>query len=186
MLYELQGTNHGWMMTHADNPGQAIADFEKHCTDSMFLSIEEVRGREAVSKSGEHVAVIREKYLRCDDELILHYETEPGSWIPATEFRTMARTGKRNPTAIIRDRFKGKTQPEMIAEVLRSAGQPMTTFDLVTAIYDSDSTEELDRARNSLGAALRAELEQPSPRWQKLGRTAYVAVRKEAPVRIAA
>lgn len=85
MLYEITGTHNDWMMVHAESPGEAIAEFEAHSPESMFLSIREVRsGFEAISVTGERVAVIGVKEIHHQP----HYETmsDRGGWIPATEF----------------------------------------------------------------------------------------------------
>lgn len=86
-----------------------------------------------------------------------------------------ADTHHRSPMGMVRPKFKGMRLAEIIATVLSNSQSPMTTTELSHLIYDTQSEEELYRARNSLSTELRAGAKANPPRWQKIGRYAYAA-----------
>lgn len=94
-------------------------------------------------------------------------DVHPGSFNPVNH---------RSPMEMLQPRFKGMRLAEIITTVLEDSRSPMTTTELSRVIYDTQSEEELYRARNSLSAELRTGAKANPPRWKKLGRYAYAAL----------
>lgn len=89
---------------------------------------------------------------------------------------TYKQNSRRNPTEMLRDEFKGMKLADIAETVLEDHEGPLTTTELSRIIYDAYNDDELNRARNSLSAELRAGIRSEHPRWQKLGRNAYASL----------
>ncbi|MBE9070563.1 hypothetical protein IQ260_28370 [Leptolyngbya cf. ectocarpi LEGE 11479] len=89
---------------------------------------------------------------------------------------TYKQNSRRNPTEMLRDEFKGMKLADIAETVLEDNAGPLTTTELSRIIYDAYNDDELNRARNSLSAELRAGIRSEHPRWQKLGRNAYASL----------
>jgi hypothetical protein len=81
----------------------------------------------------------------------------------------------RHPMAMLHSPYKGMKLGDVAALVLSQSSQPLTTAELTRLIYDTQTEEEFERARNSLSAELRSGVRGESPRWRKIGRFAYAA-----------
>lgn len=86
---------------------------------------------------------------------------------------------KRLPMDMLNPTFKGLLLPQIIDRVLAEADGPLTTNELARKIYQTNTTEDFNRARNSMSHELRAGIRRSQPTWQKIGR-AYAAVKQEA------
>lgn len=80
---------------------------------------------------------------------------------------------ERAPMDMLRPRFKGRKLSDVILQILESSESPLTPKDIAYLIYQTDSVAEFDRARSSLAAELRLGAKGDSPRWRKIGRSAY-------------
>lgn len=89
---------------------------------------------------------------------------------------TYKQNSRRNPMEMLRDEFKGMKLADIAETVLEDREGPLTTTELSRIIYDAYNDDELNRARNSLSAELRAGIRSKHPRWQKLGRNAYASL----------
>jgi len=79
----------------------------------------------------------------------------------------------RSPMEMLRDEHKGMRLGDIIAKVLNDRSAPLTTAELTRLIYDAESEDEFNRARNSLSTELRVGAKGENPKWQKVGRYAY-------------
>ncbi len=86
----------------------------------------------------------------------------------------------RSPMEMLRSPYKGMKLSDIIERVLDQSRAPLTPKDITRLVYDTFSPEEFDRARSSLAAEMRSGAKGESPRWRKIGRSAYVAL--SAPV----
>lgn len=82
---------------------------------------------------------------------------------------------ERSPTEMLRAEYKGMKLGDIAAIVLQQHS-PLTTAELCRIIYDTESSDEFERARNSLSAELRSGAKGDAPRWRKLGRNAYASL----------
>ena len=79
-------------------------------------------------------------------------------------------THQRSPMEMKRPQYVGLTFAESIEKVLNDRQQPMLVDQIVEAIFDAESEEELWRAKNSLSVELRR-----GKRWKKLSRNIYAS-----------
>ncbi len=77
---------------------------------------------------------------------------------------------QRSPMEMKRPQYVGLTFAESIEKVLNDRQQPMLVDQIVEAIFDPESEEELWRAKNSLSVELRR-----GKRWKKLSRNIYAS-----------
>jgi hypothetical protein len=77
---------------------------------------------------------------------------------------------QRSPMEMKRPQYVGLTFAESIEKVLNDRQQPMLVDQIVEAIFDAESEEELWRAKNSLSVELRR-----GKRWKKLSRNIYAS-----------
>jgi hypothetical protein len=77
---------------------------------------------------------------------------------------------QRSPMEMKRPQYVGLTFAESIEKVLDDRQQPMLVDQIVEAIFDAESEEELWRAKNSLSVELRR-----GKRWKKLSRNIYAS-----------
>ena len=108
---------------------------------------------------------------------------QEGAYVPMSTFvghleslTSIQPPGKRNPTEMLRDEYKGMKLGDIAAKVLSDKQSPMTTTELSRIIYNAESDDELGRARNSLSTELRAGAKARNPRWRKIGRYAYASL----------
>lgn len=98
---------------------------------------------------------------------------------------------KRSPVEMMRHEYKqifdspDHKLRDVIFYAIEKLGKPANTKELTRLIYDTQSSEEFDRARNSLSAELRAELKRDAreqPLWQKLNRNTYAPANWKPPI----
>ena len=77
---------------------------------------------------------------------------------------------QRSPMEMKRPQYVGLTFAESIEKILNDRQQPMLVDQIVEAIFDAESEEELWRAKNSLSVELRR-----GKRWKKLSRNIYAS-----------
>lgn len=82
----------------------------------------------------------------------------------------------RTPTDMLRPVYKGMKLGDIIIRVLENQHGPLTSKDITSLIYNTSSQDEFDRARSSVSTELRSGAKGSSPRWQKIGRSAYIAL----------
>lgn len=89
---------------------------------------------------------------------------------------SLSQSAERNPMDMLKSEFRGLKLGDIVKKVLAERGEPITTADLARHIYETNSSVEFNRARNSLYAELRAELSRDKPRWKRVGKYAYEIV----------
>jgi hypothetical protein len=76
---------------------------------------------------------------------------------------------------MIRTEHKGMKLGDIIDKVLSSSQTPLTPKDIVNLIYAPRDQDEFERARSSVSAEMRSGAKGMHPRWQKVGRSAYMS-----------
>jgi hypothetical protein len=84
---------------------------------------------------------------------------------------------QRNPMEMVRSEYKGIKLGDIAALVMAKEQAPLTTTELTHLIYAPRTTDEFERARNSLASELRSGAKGNSPRWKKIGRHAYTTIK---------
>jgi hypothetical protein len=75
------------------------------------------------------------------------------------------------PTKMIRPQYKGLTLPTIISRLLFEHRSTLTATELTQLIYQAETQEDFDRARNSLSDTLRFGAK--AGKWKKIGRNGY-------------
>lgn len=82
---------------------------------------------------------------------------------------------QRNPVDMKRPQYVRLTFAECIEKVLKDRQEPMLVDQIVEAIFDAQSEEEVWRAKNSLSVELRRGADPQFKRWKKLNRYTYAS-----------
>lgn len=79
---------------------------------------------------------------------------------------------QRSPKEMLRSEFSGKTLGDVAEFVLRSCGEAVNADDIAKLVFDTNSSDEYLRARNSLSTELRRGAKEE--RWKQVGRGLFV------------
>lgn len=134
---------------------------------------EEFRALQVTIQAVRESIQVRQEYLS-DSESNSSGSSDP--MIDSDSATSAALRQHRSPMEMLRSDYKGMKLGDIAAMVLSKKQVPLTTTELCRLIYDTKSSDEFDRARNSLSAELRTGSKGEDCRWKKVGRYAYASL----------
>jgi hypothetical protein len=116
-------------------------------------------------------------YICMLENLLVTIELSEEAETPAPASFPNDQSVQRSPMEMIRPEYKGMKLGDIAVMVIAKEKTPLTTTELTHLIYAPRTTDEFERARNSLASELRSGAKGNSPRWKKIGRHAYTTIK---------